>query len=325
MADWVDVIDGDGVYIYRYATMDIQQLTAFDRIVREGSFSRAALELHIAQPTISARIRALEAEVGGPLLERSNQGVSLTPLGVSFLPYARRALAAMMEGVVAVQETQRGLRGRVTIGALGSLAENLLAPALMAFRTGHPTVDCYARSADHLPMIELLYDGVVELAIVAWPCVQPLAADFVPLLHFHEPAPFIVHPRHPFASRPGITQADIIESDRCFMPLRWWQITPPEVVRLAGRARFSADVPREVAAHMACAGHGHGFFTQACITRELSERKLVEVPVTDLAPLSRTSALVRLERHETLTPAAEALVECIRTRARQLGILHAPS
>ncbi|MCB9158140.1 MAG: LysR family transcriptional regulator, partial [Caldilineaceae bacterium] len=69
--------------------MDLQQLTAFDRIVRQGSFSRAARELHIAQPTISARIQALEQEVGGPLLARSNQGVKLTALGVSFLPYAR--------------------------------------------------------------------------------------------------------------------------------------------------------------------------------------------------------------------------------------------
>ena len=51
--------------------MDLQQLIAFDRIVREGSFSRAARELQIAQPTISARMQALEAEVGGVLLEAS--------------------------------------------------------------------------------------------------------------------------------------------------------------------------------------------------------------------------------------------------------------
>ena len=63
--------------------MDHNQLTTFDRIVREGSFSRAARELHIAQPTISARIHALEEEVGGALLTRTNHGVQLTALGVS--------------------------------------------------------------------------------------------------------------------------------------------------------------------------------------------------------------------------------------------------
>lgn len=301
--------------------MDIQQLTAFDRIVREGSFSRAARELNIAQPTISARIQALEQEVGGALLVRSNHGVTLTTLGVSFLPYARRALAAMLEGVAAAQEAQRGLRGRVTIGVLGSLAEALLAPALAKFQASYPTVECYARSADHLPMIDLLYDGVVEMAIVAWPCVQPLATDLKPLLHFHEPAPFVVPRRHPFATRTGVTQADILCSDIRFLLLRWWQITPPEVARLAAQARFTSDVPREIALYLARAGQGHGFFTQAYIAQAIKERELIEIPVTDMAPLYRDSALVRLERHADLSPAAAALVQSIRECSAQMELL----
>jgi len=301
--------------------MDLQQLTAFDRIVREGSFSRAARELHLAQPTISARIQALEQEVGGPLLVRSNQGATLTALGASFLPYARRALAAMVEGVAAAQEAKRGLRGRVTIGVLGSLAEALLAPALAKFQANYPTVECYARSADHLPMIDLLYDGVVEMAIIAWPCVQPLAIDLKPLLHFHEPTPFVVPRRHPFATRSAVSQTEIIHSDLRFLLLRWWQITPPEVARLASYACFTSDVPREIALHLAREGHGHGFFTQAYIARELKQGQLIAVPVSDLMPLYRDSALVRLERHAALSPAAEALVQCIRDHAIQIGLL----
>lgn len=301
--------------------MDIQQLTAFDRIVREGSFSRAARELHLAQPTISARLQALEQEVGGALLLRSNQGVKLTALGVSFLPYARRALAAMLDGIAAAQEAQRGLRGRVTIGVLGSLADSLLAPALVKFQASHPTVDCYARTADHLPMVELLYDGVVELAIIAWPCVRPLATDLKPLLQFHEPVPFVVPPRHPFTMRSGVTQAEITAADTRFLLLRWWQITPLEVARLAAHASLAADVPREIALYLVRAGHGFGFFTQAYIAPDLQEGKLVEIPVTDLPPLYRDSALVRLERQTELSPAAEVLVRCIRARAVQLGLL----
>ena len=301
--------------------MDLQQLIAFDRIVREGSFSRAARELQIAQPTISARMQALEAEVGGVLLQRSNQGVKLTALGVSFLPYARRALAAMMEGADAVLEAQRGLRGRVTIGVLGSLAESLLAPALVKFQGGHPTVECYARSADHLPLIELLYDGVVELAIVTWPCVQPLATDLKPLLHFREQVPFVVPRRHPFAGRTGVTQAEIAQAETRFLLLRWWQLTPPELARLAAHARFTADVPREIAIYLAREGHACGFFTQGHIIAEVERGELVVVPVTDLAPVYRDSALVQLERNPMLSPAAAALVGCIRERAAGLGML----
>ncbi|CAN5854715.1 hypothetical protein BH10CHL1_BH10CHL1_33840 [soil metagenome] len=301
--------------------MDIEQLTAFDRVVREGSFSRAARELHLAQPTISARIQALEQAVGGALLVRSNQGIKLTALGVSFLPYARRALAAMLEGVAAAQEAQRGLRGRITIGVLGSLAENLLAPALIKFQVSCPTVECYARSADHLPMVELLYDGVVELAIIAWPCIQPLATDLKPLLRFHEPAPFVVPQRHPFTARRGVTQAEITQSETRFLLLRWWQITPPEVARLAAHARFTADLPREIAVYLLREGHGMGFFPQAYIVRELQAGELAAIPVVDLLPLYRDSALVCLERNTDLSPAAEALIRCIRDRAQQLGLL----
>ncbi|MBX3010593.1 MAG: LysR family transcriptional regulator [Caldilineaceae bacterium] len=301
--------------------MDLEQLTAFDRVVRAGSFSRAARELHLAQPTISTRIQILEQEVGGPLLVRSNHGAKLTPLGVSFLPYARRALAAMLDGVAAAQEARRGLRGRVTIGALGSLAEALLAPALAKFQAHYPTVECYARSADHIPMIDLLYDGIVELAIVAWPCVQPLTTDLKPLLRFHEPVPFVVPPHHPFATRAQITQADILAAEMRFLLLRWWQITPPELTRLAAHAYLSSDLPREIAYVWTCEGHGHGFFTQAYIHHDLQTGRLVAVPVADLAPLYRDSALVCFERQSQLSPAAEALVQEIRERALQLGIL----
>lgn len=306
--------------------MDFQQLTAFDRIVREGSFSQAARELNIAQPTISARIQSLEQEVGGALLTRSNQGVKLTALGVSFLPYARRALAAMLEGTAAVAEAQRGQRGRVSIGVLGSLAQTLLGPALASFQVNHPTVECYVRSADHLPMIEFLYDGVVELAILAWPCVQPLTEEIIPLIHFREAAPLVVHHHHPFAQRigdgsVGVTQAEIAASETRFLPLRWWQITPPEIMQLARRARFTADVPQEIAVYLAREGRAFGFFTQGYVATELAEGLLTAVPIVDLPPLHRDSALVRLDRQSELSPASMALVRTIRERAKRLGYL----
>src|SRR4051812_45921076 len=101
--------------------MDTEQLVAFQQIVREGSFTRAAVSLRVGQPAISARIRALEDAVGGPLFTRGRR-VSLTTLGESFLPYARRATEVLAEGVEAARLTRAGHRGRVTIAALGSLA-----------------------------------------------------------------------------------------------------------------------------------------------------------------------------------------------------------
>src|SRR5262245_60734417 len=162
--------------------MDVDQLVAFDRIVREGSFSRAARGLQIAQPTISARIQALEQAVGGPLFVRSSRRIGLTALGVSFLPYARRALDVLSEGVEAARQAQGGQRGRMTIGTLGSLTGDFLAPALADFQRAHPDVECYVRAGSHQKIVELLYDGVVELGLIAWPQLDPLVVELMPLL-----------------------------------------------------------------------------------------------------------------------------------------------
>ncbi|MBN9000374.1 MAG: LysR family transcriptional regulator [Rhizobiales bacterium] len=71
--------------------MDVDQLRSFDRIIRDGSFTKAAARLNVTQATISARIRTLEDQVGGPLLTRGRK-VELTERGATFLPYARRVL-----------------------------------------------------------------------------------------------------------------------------------------------------------------------------------------------------------------------------------------
>jgi DNA-binding transcriptional LysR family regulator len=63
------------------ASMDTDQLLAFQRVVREGSFSRAARTLDIGQPAVSARIQALEAQLGGALLTRGRR-LGLTALGL---------------------------------------------------------------------------------------------------------------------------------------------------------------------------------------------------------------------------------------------------
>ncbi|HNP72270.1 MAG TPA: LysR family transcriptional regulator, partial [Kouleothrix sp.] len=88
--------------------MDTEQLVMFERIAREGSFSRAAWALGVAQPTVSARVQALERAVGGQLFVRGSRGVALTDLGASFLPFARRALEVLDAGVAAAREAHAG-------------------------------------------------------------------------------------------------------------------------------------------------------------------------------------------------------------------------
>src|SRR5918997_366614 len=79
---------------------DWHRMTSFRRVaywlavVEEGSFTRAALRMHVSQPSLSQQVRLLEQEVGGDLLERLPRSVRLTAAGKAFLPHAQTAVRA---------------------------------------------------------------------------------------------------------------------------------------------------------------------------------------------------------------------------------------
>lgn len=295
--------------------MDVDQLTAFDRIVREGSFSRAAWSLGIAQPTISARVHALEQAVGGPLFARSSRRISLTTLGESFLPYARRALAVLGEGVEAARQAEGGRRGRLALGVLGSLAGCLLGPALAEFHRAHPQADYYVRAGSHQKVVELLCDGVVELALVGWPCVEPPLAELAPVLRLREPVALLVPRDHPLAGRADVREDEVAPHCAPLLLVRWWQSTPRALARIAAQSASVANVPPETARELLAGGVGIGFFTRPQAADLLASGRAFEVSLADLPPLDRESALVRVARQSPLSPVAQEFVAVLRAHA----------
>ncbi|HSH77619.1 MAG TPA: LysR family transcriptional regulator, partial [Herpetosiphonaceae bacterium] len=73
--------------------MELRHLRYFEAIARHGHVSRAARELHLAQPSLSKQLRVLEAELGVALFDRVGRRIELTEAGKLLLPYARRVLA----------------------------------------------------------------------------------------------------------------------------------------------------------------------------------------------------------------------------------------
>jgi len=298
--------------------MELDQLAAFEKVAREGSFSRAALALGVGQPAVSARIQALEEGVGGALFNRGRR-VNLTALGESFLPYVRRALEVLREGAESARMAQVGKRGRVRLGALGSLAGGLVGPALARFATTHPEVDCTLRSADHEFLLELLLDGIIELALIAWPCAESAAAELTPLFVFQEPVVLVSHPRHELAARRSVTQDDVARLARPLLQLRWWPSHHPLIARLAQRSGTAMEVPMETARNLILHGTGAGFFARTYIADDLAASALAEITVRGLAPIVRGSALVRRRRSTPLSPAAAALIQALRAQAERLA------
>lgn len=299
--------------------IDLEQLITFERIVREGGFSAAAWALDIPQPTVSARIKALEQSLGGRLFHRQGRKVTLTDLGQTFLPYAQRTIAVLNEGVAMAQQTRYGQHGRVSFGGLTSLSGALVGGAVAQFHQTHPLVDLLVKGGEHENVVDWLRDRVIELGLVVWPCPESVLTPMQSLLRLREPVVLVVGAHHPLSGRGSITYAELLEAAHPFLSLRWWKTMHPVIMQIASQSE-SITASTESARHMVRSGSGMGFFTKVHILDDLRSGALVELTVQDLSPLVRDSALVWLPRESPLSAAAEAFIICLREQALRLGI-----
>lgn len=115
----------------------LRQLRYLVAVADHGSFTAAAVELRVAQPSLSQQVRLLERAVGGPLLERTPRGVRPTPAGTVFLPKARSALLAAADGArMARREVEEP--GGVCLAVVPGAPNGLLATAVARWRDAHP-------------------------------------------------------------------------------------------------------------------------------------------------------------------------------------------
>src|ERR1700754_1881405 len=96
--------------------MELRHLRYFVAIAEERIFPRASERLWVAQPSLSAQIRRLEAELGVRLFERHTRGVDLTAAGELFLDRARVAIAAADLAAATGRDLETGVIGRVRLG-----------------------------------------------------------------------------------------------------------------------------------------------------------------------------------------------------------------
>lgn len=299
--------------------IDLEQLITFERIVREGSFSAAAWALDIPQPTVSARIKALEQAIGGHLFHRQGRKVFLTSLGQTFLPYAQRTIAVLSEGVEMARQADNGQRGRVTYGGLSSLSGVLIGAAVAEFHRTHPLVDLLVKGGEHESVVNWLRDRVVELGFVIYPCPESILTPMQPLLRLQERVVLAVSATHPFAGRKSVSYDEVVEASHPFLSLRWWKTMHPTILQIASQSE-SITVSMDSARHMVRSGIGLGFFPWIYIQDELNNGVMVEVNVSDIDPITRESALVWLPRQMSRSAATDAFVQQIYLRAKQLSV-----
>jgi LysR family transcriptional regulator, hydrogen peroxide-inducible genes activator len=120
--------------------MEIHQLRYFVAVADEGSFSRAAAKVRVAQPSLSQQIRKLEAEAGQPLFDRLPRSVVLTEAGRCLMDYARQILASISDARRCVDELKGEIAGNLAVGAIPTIAPYVLPELVVTFQKHYPQV-----------------------------------------------------------------------------------------------------------------------------------------------------------------------------------------
>jgi DNA-binding transcriptional LysR family regulator len=148
--------------------MDRADLELVVAIGRTGSLTGAARVLHVAQPALSRRLRALEQAAGGPLFERGRHGARATPAGRVLLEGAATALAAIEAVERDTADAVAGRAGRLRVGTTPTLGADVLPSALFAFRQAYPGVRLdLSSSGDSGRLRREVATGGLDVAVAA--------------------------------------------------------------------------------------------------------------------------------------------------------------
>jgi DNA-binding transcriptional LysR family regulator len=186
--------------------MELRHLRYFEAVARYSHVTRAAAELHIAQPALSKQVSQLEQELGVALFDRVGRNVRLTEAGEALLPHVR-AILAQIESARAEMSERVGLRrGRARIGTPPSVGTQLLPKALSSFHDRYPGIELRLFEAGIQTLLELLESGMADVAIASLPVDDP-NLTVVPL--FSEDLVIVLSKEHPLAEQQSVAMTDL--------------------------------------------------------------------------------------------------------------------
>ncbi len=185
------------------ADLDLRLVRYFTTIAEHRHFGRAAVALHLAQPSLSRQIRRLEQQLGARLLDRTPRGAELTEAGAVFLPRAKALLRAAAQ---AVSQTQAAAAPtRLTVGYTTGL---IVTPAVRALRRRHPDAEVHTLHLSWDEPREALLNHRVD-AVVAR---LPFATDQLHVtILYDEPRLLLVPADHRLAGKETVTLDDIAD------------------------------------------------------------------------------------------------------------------
>jgi DNA-binding transcriptional LysR family regulator len=300
--------------------MDLGQLEAFLQVAEHHSFSRAAESLQLTQPSVTARIQALERDLGEPLFVRNGRGVALTEVGSAFLPHAQRVLKALQDGRDAVLALHRMELGTLRLGAAPTISTYVLPGLLKKFRDRYPGIELAVRTEFSEEIVQLVLTDQVHLGLER----KITHPDVVTVPVYEDEVVLVVGPDHPFAGQARVTIEEVGKRHLIMFnrgsgyytlvhtALRQAGVLVPTAMELDNM---------EATKQMVKEGLGISFLPKVAVEQEVARDELRQIAVDGMELPRREIALI-YRKGRPLSRGARAFVELLEER---YGIVAPPS
>jgi DNA-binding transcriptional LysR family regulator len=271
-------------------SLNPDHMRALAEVVSQGSFTRAAKRLNLAQPTVSLQVRELEARLGVQLVERLGKRAFATAAGRELLDHAKRIEEETERLLAAMRRHRDGWLGRVRIGSSTTALIYHLPPILETLRKRHPNIELVVTTGTTMGVVERILRNEIDLGVVSLPIGERLL-DVVPLRA--EPLVAI------FAARTGDLPARVTPSLLLQHPLVLEFARAQVRALIMGWLSSGGTEPRpameldnlEAVKRMVASGLGASIVPLAAITAAIDRSTLAWRPLKP--DLTRTLALVQ--------------------------------
>ena len=174
-------------------------------VADEGGFNRAAQRLHVAQPSLSVQIKALEVEVGARLFERDKHHVFLTQAGKQFQQHARSILSLAETAKIEARCAEAGELGTLNVGySASAMFSSLLPTAIRRFRQQYSHVVLTLHDRPSLEQLHGLLDRTLDLGILRKPEIR-IPAGIEISEWYRAPLVVAIQDDHALARRPSLS------------------------------------------------------------------------------------------------------------------------
>lgn len=300
----------------------LRQLEYFVAVGEAGSIAKAAEQVNVSPPSISASIAQLEVEFGIQLfVRRHSHGLSLTAGGRVFLKEAAQLLsdADALHGVAS--DISSVVRGPLAIGCLLTFAQIVLPSLRHKFEAAYPDVRIRQFEFNQGRLFDMLHQGEIDLALT-YDLELSQDIDFEPLIQL--PAYVMLPQGHPLAEQKTVKPEELAEEPMVLLDLpfsREYFLSAFDQRGLRPRiAERTADIA--VMRSMVANGFGYGIANMRPLNNLSPDgRPLSFVPLEGVRPLSMGIALPHAE-HRTKT--VQAFLDHCRRFVSEQGVLGAP-